>query len=78
MALEVVLPSIVAKKLPFGVEHLHHFVAEVADVHAALRGPLELSTATLVGVGNWPGPAPGMPAWQVVLFLQTSPPPRHP
>src|SRR5262249_31472679 len=35
-------------------------------------GPLLLSTATLVGVVNWPAPAPGMPAWQAVLLLQTS------
>src|SRR5262245_11892805 len=33
-------------------------------------GPPELPTAMLVGLENWPGPEPGIPAWQ--LDVQTS------
>ena len=68
----VVLPSIVDRYLPPAVNFWTTLLPASPTYTSPLDGPLELSTATLVGVVNWPAPAPGMPAWHFVLFLQTS------
>src|SRR5262245_7784274 len=69
---EVLLPSIVARYLPLELNSWTTLVPASPTYTVPLVVPLVLSTATLVGVVNWPAPAPGMPAWQAVLLLQTS------
>src|SRR5262249_48533482 len=63
----VVLPLIVARKLPLVSNFRTTLVPASPTYTSPADGPPELSTAMLVGCENWPGPEPAMPAWQVLV-----------
>src|SRR4030095_14686247 len=67
----VVLPSIVARKKPVASNFTTTLLsASPTNTLPADATPDALLTAMLVGRESWPGPEPGMPAWQVEV--QTS------
>ena len=67
-----VVPSIVNTGLPDALNFMTTLLPASPTYTEPFDLPLELSTATLVGFWNWPGPAPGMPAWHPFLFVHTS------
>ena len=68
----MLLPSIVDRYLPPALNFWTTLLPASPTYTLPFDGPLELSTATLVGIENCPAPEPTTPAWQAVLVLQTS------
>src|SRR5581483_630070 len=66
-----VVPSIVANSFPAGVNFRTTLLPASPTYTVPCEGVLELSTAMLVGLENWPAPDPGMPAWHFGFVLQT-------
>ena len=69
VALGAVLPSIVSRKLPLLSNFEMTLLLKSPTYTLPFDAPPELSTATLVGLENWPAPEPAIPAWQ--LLVQT-------